>query len=261
MKSLIFIAALIISMTSCNSSFDVIVHKSNDVVFKYKCESGKDTLNSVRYVYYKSLLRIKVPLKDGKIDGTVINYYPDGGIDLITNYRNGIAQGINKKFSENGTLMRKSMYINNRQVLFENRMINSERTINRRKLYYRINNKQTWGGELYSYINDSLGKGKYKGMYIDMFIDETIAYATPTPVELKFTLPETSYDPKILIGDFDENLNCIDTIYFANPDSVYDQIFFDYQPDKTGNNYLIGKMVFPEFLDIYFFEGFYVKKE
>jgi len=133
-------------------------------------------------------------------------------------------------------------------------------------------NELNWTGELYldqnneptsvGFIMTSTDSSDYKGMYVNILIDDTINLVNNCTVELDITLPEIVYHPDILIGEFDKELTCIDTTYYAKPDSVGNSFAFKFRANKQGNNYLIGRLSNIDELvkdDIYFFKGFYVK--
>ena len=269
MKSLFTIISLIALLSSCQNNFDVKVTHSDGTVCKFKCKNGKDTATSIRYCYYKSFLLSKTTFINGKREGSVIDYYPNGRIRIITNYQNDKADGINKVFNEDGELIRRSLYIDDKQVLFESIMVNTEDPIKRRKLVTSINHQIKWAGELYTNLNDELiavaklNIGEYQGMYVKVIIDDTLYLEKETIVKLEVTFPAIIPDSKITIGEFDKTLTCIDTLVCIEPDSLEKSYSFRYTPKKTGNDYIIGNLTVPHYIlkdTIYFFKGFYVKK-
>ena len=262
--------SLIVILSSCENRFDVKSIHSDGTVCKFICENDKDTSNSVRYCYYKSLLISKTTFVDGKKEGSVIDYYPNGNIHIITNYRNNRAQGVNKVFNEQGELIRRSFYINDKQVLFESIMVNTDDPIKRKKIIIlRDNRKAKWAGELYTNLDNEpvtvagLNIGDYQGMYVEVKVDDTLKLGKEATVRLKITFPVTIPDPEILIGEFDRSLTCIDTSFYVKLDSLGKDYAFNYLPERPGNNYILGKLTVPDNLlkdPIYFFRGFYVKE-
>lgn len=267
-----FLLTIIVFCLSCgNDEFDVIVKQSNGIVYKYKCKNGKDTSNCVKYRYYKSLLVSKVTIVNSKKEGIAIDYYPNGAINIISSFRNNKAHGINKVFNDQGGLLRRSFYVNNKQVLFESIMENAKDSIVRKKIIRKSSDQGVWAGELYTDFSGnplSVGEiienekviGDYQGMYVEINIDDTINLRKDTIIELKITYPGTILKPIILVGEFDRSLKCIDTIHYASLDSVKDTYYFMYTPHSVGDNYLIGKLSSPKNLatvDLFFFKGFY----
>ncbi len=264
-KYFVFVIVFI-SFLSCNNDYDIIVQKDNGVIYKYRCLHGKDTANSTRYRFYNTYLVSQSTFISGKLDGSVIDYYPDGLINIVTNYRNGKAHGVNKVFNEYGTLIRRSLYIQNKQVLFESTMENSQHeSLRRKKLIAFVYNQTKWAGEKYTVLNDSsLSMGSYQGMYVEVMVDDTIPSKTIIEIDLDITFPTLIYNPEILIGEFDKTLACTDTVFYIKLDSVYDFFSFNYESLKTGNDYLTGRLSVPDSImkeDIYFFKGFYVEEE
>jgi len=274
MKHQLVFIILFISLLSCDNKYDVESKQADGTIHKFKCKDGKDTSNSTCYRYYDWVLVSKKDYVNGKVEGSVIDYFPDGTIKIITNYINDTVHGINKVYSDSGTLLRRSFYIKNKQVLFETGIVNGDFPgIFRKKITYKnINNELIWAGELYldqnnepksvGFIMTKPDSLVYKGMYVNILIDDTINLDNNCTVGLDITLPKIVYQPELLFGEFDKELKCIDTIYYAKPDSVEDSFTFKFRPNKQGNNYLIGRLSNIDKLikdDIYFFKGFYVK--
>ncbi len=270
MKYFELVFSLIIILSSCENRFDVKIKHSDGTICKFICKNDKDTLNSTRYCYYNSLLTSKTTFVNGKREGSVIDYYPNGNIHIITNYRNNRAQGVNKVFNEQGELIRRSFYINNKQVLFESIMVNTDDSIKRKKIVIlRKNREAKWAGELYTNLDDepvtvaSLNIGDYQGMYVDVIVDDTLQLGKEATVKLKITFPVTIPEPEILTGEFDRSLTCIDTLLYVKLDSLGRDYAFSYIPKRPGNNYILGELIVPDNLlkdKVYFFRGFYVKE-
>jgi len=268
------IITLSLIFESCNYQYDVVVEQTDGTTKKFKCKNGKDTLNSTVFRFYEWILVSKWNYVDGKKEGSLIYYHPDGTIKTITNFINDTVHGINKVYSDSGTLVRRSFYIKNKQTLFETGMVNKNFPgIFRKKIIYKNkNNEFIWAGELYldqnneptsvGFIMTKTDSLDNKGMYVIIIINDTINLDNDCTVELDITLPKIVYNPEILIGEFDKELTCIDTTYYTKPDSIGDRFTFKFRPKKQGNNYLIGRLSNIDELvkdDIYFFKGFYVK--
>jgi hypothetical protein len=258
MKTLFLFIIIIIS--SCNNN-EVIFKKTEDLVIKYKCVDKNDTLNSIKYVYYKTTLTSQTILINGKKNGPVIDYYMNGEIKIITNYLNNKAYGLNKVYNERGQLIRRSVYIDDKQVLFEKREGNEEKPMFRIKRIAIINDKNNWAGELLlRKANTNSNEIEKDGLFVSMNIEDTIIKLRETPVSLEFTFPTNQLKSKILIGKFDKSLNCTDTIYYSYQDTINDYLSFNYIPEYTGYNFLVGRMSITDQLneDIYFFTDFFV---
>jgi hypothetical protein len=256
-------------MSSCQYSSEVKTENSDGSVCIFKCKEGKDTLNSTRYCYYKSLLISETTFVNGKKEGAVIDYYPNGNIHIITCYRNGKANGVNKVFNEEGMMLRRSLYIDDIQVLFEGIMTNTEYPIERRQVFASINNHKIWAGELYTNLDGtpvSVGKlniGEFQGMYVNVIVKDTLSFNKKSLVKLEIILPKAINEREILVGNFDKSLKCIDTIFYKRSDSIDKHISFMYLPDRIGVNYIVGRLSDPSNTiknDIYFFKDFYVKE-
>jgi len=273
MKSLYIVVILLLTLASCDYKYDVVIEQTDGTTKKFECKNDKDTLNSTVFRFYEWILVSKWNYVDGKKEGSLINYHPDGTIKIITNYINDTVHGVNKVFNDSGTLVRRSFYIKNNQVLFESEMISEDFPgVYRKKIVHKNKNKELiWAGVLYLDQNNkptNVGSVKtktdsleYKGMYVDIAIEDTLNLLKEYSIGLNITLPATEYHSEILIGEFDINLKCVDTIYYAKPDSIVDKHTFRFQPVKSGNNYLIGRLNNLEIVkdDIYFYKDFYVK--
>ena len=268
---------LFLLFESCNYQYDVVVEQTDGTTKKFKCKNGKDTLNSTVFRFYEWILVSKWNYVDGKKEGSIIDYYPDGTINIISNCVNDLAHGVNKVYDSTGTLIRRSFYIKNKQVLFEQFLmenVNFPGIYKSKLVHINKDDEQIWAGELYvdennkpTIVGYQFYKGKpdsaeYKGMYVNIDVKDTLNINEEYTLKLDITLPKIVYHPEILIGEFDKELTCIDTNYYAKSYSVGDSFTFKFRPNKQGNNYLIGRLSNIDGLvkdDIYFFDGFYVK--
>lgn len=280
LQIIVSIFFVLLHISCSHNDYDVILNQSDGTTKKFKCKNGKDTLNSHVYRYYDWVLVGEWSYKDGKKEGSVIDYHPNGNINLVTNYINDTAHGLNMVYNDSGNLIRRSFYLKNKQFLFESEMVNELMPdITRKTIVYKDENgKVNWAGELF--INkddeptsvghfhhisntDTIPIDEYKGMYVNIEINDTLEVQPEYLVSLNITLPKTVYYPEILIGEFDKQLNCIDTICYSKPDSIVDNFTFKFQHQKSGNNYLIGRLNNTDIVksDIYFFKGFYINPE
>lgn len=185
-KRILVIIIVGVSIVSCRENYDLVIKKESGIIDKYICESGKDTLNCLRFRFKESKLFSKTKYNNGNIDGSVIHYFPNGKIRNITNYSNGIVQGVNIVYNESGRLIRKSFYVKNKQVLFESIMINEEETIIRNRILNLSGNAERFAGELYTNINEfnELSKYNYRGVYVVIDINDTISINENQKVQL-----------------------------------------------------------------------------
>jgi hypothetical protein len=260
---LLFIATL----SSCTSSnYDVTLNRPNGITSKFKCRIGKDTLNSTRYDFYNSVLLAEVPYINGNIEGTATDYYyTNGNVNSIMSYKNNKANGIAKKFAENGNPLGRNLFINGKQVLFEKIQTNVELPVDRKTmLNLLLTNGNQWAGEKYIVTDEEeLRMGEYTGIYADIIINDTVSLFNETEVIVKFTFPKRADSSTVLIGDFDKSLNCNDTVYYNTAFTLPDSISFTITHEKPGNQYMVGSFKAPALAPetIYFFKGYYVKKE
>ncbi len=268
MKNSKYITALLIMILfSCtDSEYDVIINKPNGIVSKFKCKYGADTLNSIRYDFYNSILLSEIPYVNGKIEGSSIDYYFENGkIHRIMNYKKNLANGVAKKFAENGKPLGRNLFINGKQVLFEKIQTNVDLPVNRKTMYNLLLTKgNQWAGEKYIVTDkDELSLGTYTGFYADIIINDTINLFQETEVIIKFTFPERADSSTVLIGDFNNSLICTDTIYNKTEFLLPDSLSFVITPSKPGNQYLLGYFQTPTLAieTFYFFKGYYVKPD
>jgi|GEM_PF-5052617 len=274
MKKIALLFSFGMLLSSCYNGFDVVVKQPNGIILKYKCENGRDTMNSTRYAYFGSILLSQESHVNGIKEGSKINYFKNGTIRETGNYSKNKANGIFKEFSENGILLKKILYMDNIPILYEILMINTDLQLSRRRVYSLIDNSRTLAGELYmDMVGESIDVGNvkstidsscigtYKGLFADMQIDDTINLNHEALITLEFTIPLTLTKPEIIVGEVDESLAFIDTLFYAKPDSVYDTLSFVFTPKKPGNHYLVGKLTNLELFndDVLFFNGFFVR--
>lgn len=268
------IITLSLIFESCNYQYDVVVEQIDGTTKKFKCKNGKDTLNSTVYRFYDWILVEKWNYVNGKKEGSLITYHPDGTIKIITNYISDTVHGVNKVYDSTGALIRRSFYIKNKQVLFEQLSMENENfpdTYKRKLVHKNKDNELIWAGELFldksgnptnvGYYMSETDSVEYKGMYANINVKDTLQLDLTYSLRLYVTIPKMVEYPEILIGEFDKNLNCLDTIYFAKPNYVISTYDFSYRPNKVGNNYILGRFSSPQLADqsMYFFDDFYVK--
>ena len=58
-----------------------------------------------RYYFANSNVLSEESYTKGKLNGTVLNYYPQGGIAEKTDYKNGVKHGVSQKYSSKGLIM------------------------------------------------------------------------------------------------------------------------------------------------------------
>ena len=275
MRIIIGTVIMLLMLESCDNTYDLIIKQSDGTTKKFICRNDADTLNSTVYRFYDWLLISKWTYVNGKIEGSMFNYHADGTINIITNFINDTVHGINKVYNDSGNLIRRSFYIKNKQVLFESIMINEDfPNVIRKKIQHKNkSNKVIWAGDIFldknnlptniGIITDKMDSiiADYKGMYVDIIIDDTIAINNDYNVILDITLPNIYYSPEIIIGEFDVNMLCYDTIFYTKSDSIGGNVNFKFHPSVLGNNYLIGRLnsFDSQNDDIYFFKGFYVR--
>ncbi len=261
MKSFSILLFCSLFFISCNDN-EVVVTKSDTLIYKYICENGSDTLNSERYRFLNGILCSKTPLKNGVPEGEVVAYFPNGDASIRTNFNKGLVHGVNMVYNENGGWIRSSLYINNFQALYYDNMVKEDTTIGRKRVFGKLNGKVFWAGELYFYLRDSTSSDEIiQGMYVDVVMDDTIFVNEETQVKLDITFPEAAEGAKILIGEFDNSFNCFDTLQYVSFDTLPDYYSFYYTEQRPGNSNIVGRLMIPdEYLkeDIYFFKGFFV---
>jgi antitoxin component YwqK of YwqJK toxin-antitoxin module len=65
------------------------------------------TASKTEYVYNaEGILKSKIIIKDGKVHGEAITYYPSGQISTLVNYINNKKEGIEKKYYKSGQIYR-----------------------------------------------------------------------------------------------------------------------------------------------------------
>ncbi len=70
-------------------------------------EKEPGTTSRTEYVYNADgILKSKIILKDGKVHGEAITYYPSGQISTVINYINNKKEGIEKKYYKSGQIYR-----------------------------------------------------------------------------------------------------------------------------------------------------------
>ncbi len=70
-------------------------------------EKELKTTSRTEYVYNADgILKSKIIIKDGKVHGEAVTYYPSGQIATVVNYINNKKQGIEKKYYKSGQIYR-----------------------------------------------------------------------------------------------------------------------------------------------------------
>ncbi len=244
-----------LSFYSCTQDNIVVLKKNDDVLYKYHCKEGKDTLNSTVYKYYFSKIYSKSQLVNGQLNGLAYDYHQNGAVRIITHFQKGDAHGLNKVFAKNGTLLRQSIYIHNKQVLFESFMIDTIDNFRRRKITSISGKKEAFGGEL---ISDSNGK-ILQGVYARINIPDTLTLEKSYNLDIDFTVGSSVKECKIVIGEFDRTLNCIDTSLYVQLKNLDKKHVYKYRPLNKGYNFIIGYILIPGYsLRIFFYDDFYV---
>ena len=112
-----------------DSRFPIIIKKFNEendsVAVSFFSISGKKQSEGIfinkkrvgKWVYYfdKDNTMSTEFYTDGKLNGKVINYYPNGKPTEITNYKMGVKEGLSQKFSSAGILIEEVYYKNDKE--------------------------------------------------------------------------------------------------------------------------------------------------
>jgi antitoxin component YwqK of YwqJK toxin-antitoxin module len=70
-------------------------------------EKEPKTASRTEYVYNaEGILKSKIIIKDGKVHGEAVTYYPSGQISTLVNYINNKKEGIEKKYYKSGQIYR-----------------------------------------------------------------------------------------------------------------------------------------------------------
>lgn len=250
--SLLFLGFIVYS---CEDSNILRIKKSNEVEYVYYCQDGQDTLYSDVNVFYMSRLYSKYRLINGRINGVVYDYHKNGLINIKTHFIDGKAHGLNKVYNNKGTLLRKSVYIENKQVLFESFMIDTVFNLKRKLITSIVGEKYFFGGELITNSNDSI----IRGVYASLIIPDTISLKDENIFNIKLNFPKVYENTAIVVGEFDKDLNCIDTVAYKQKNELKDEFNFKFTPDKKGYDFLIGYVEVPNRERIFFYNDFFVE--
>ena len=112
-----------------DSRYPIIIKKFNEendsVAVSFYNISGKKQSEGIfinkkrvgKWVYYfdKENIMSTEFYVDGKLNGKVINYYPNGKPTEITNYKMGLKEGLSQKFSSAGILIEEVNYKNDKE--------------------------------------------------------------------------------------------------------------------------------------------------
>jgi len=112
-----------------DSRFPIIIKEFNEendsVAVSFYSISGKKQSEGIfinkkrvgKWVYYfdKDNTMSTEFYTDGKLNGKVINYYPNGKPTEITNYKMGVKEGLSQKFSSAGILIEEVFYKNDKE--------------------------------------------------------------------------------------------------------------------------------------------------
>lgn len=70
-------------------------------------EKEPETASKTEFVYNaEGILKSKIIIKDGKVHGEAVTYYPSGQISTLVNYINNKKEGIEKKYYKSGQIYR-----------------------------------------------------------------------------------------------------------------------------------------------------------
>jgi hypothetical protein len=231
------------------------VQKNKDTLVIYDCIDGTDTLNSTVKVYYKSKLYSVYNLINGKIHGISHDYHENGKIHIQTHFKNGYAHGMNMVYNRNGILLRESLYIENKLVLFRSYMIDTVYNLHRERLTSFVGEEPFFAGEIIKNSEDSI----ITGVYSNLTIPDTLLLHVKEKLNVQLYLPKVNSNNimEVLIGKFDSNLNCKDTIYYISEKKTQAELNFEFLPQKIGYDFLLGYVQIPNKEKIYFFDDFY----
>jgi hypothetical protein len=212
---------------------------------------GRDTMNSIRYSYNGNVLLSKIPMVEGERHGLVAEYFINGKMKHMTNFKKGKVHGEQYKYDKFGRLLRRSFYIDNKHVLYEYTERNKPKTADIKWVLARYNGDDwTWAGELFSNFKDSTIHENY-GHYIEKNIIYRDTLLAKAVIELLITIPTYEHFAKLYVGRFDKNLVIQDTLHYAELDTYNNKYSFECDLSMWDESDIMGCLFYSDDGNVY----------
>jgi hypothetical protein len=241
-KYLIFILLIVISGNSCSEKSGgekTKYYESGQILEKRIFRNSKDTLDFISYLYYRNgNMKSVKPFMKGLLDGNVLDYYESGQLNIITHYLADTVFGINKVFAEDGELMRRSLYIQGNQKLFEQLFINKDLNMKKMELYKVEKGKGDKVGQIV-YENGIVKNGW--SLYCLVNLNDTMIFKKEYSIELEALTDWKDGYLEANIYQLNRNLHFIDSTKMIKAESKSLKLKFKITPDNLGYNLILGK--------------------
>lgn len=236
----LILSVFIINSCNVNKGYEKItLDVDGKILEKRIYPNSNDTLDFVSYSYneYGNIKSIR-PYRNNLLDGNVLDYYKNGQLNIITPYVADTLFGVNKVFAEDGELVRKSLYIDGKQVLFEQLFINRDLGMKKNEIYEVDNGKGDKVGQIV-YENGKIKKDW--SLYCFMQLDDTVSSKREYFVEIEAI---TEWEDGYLEADIyqlNRNAKELDNSKIINIRSKTLKSGFTIKPCNLGINILLGR--------------------
>ena len=251
MKKITIIIGTFLLLLSCNeknSRVKEVYSEDGTLIKKYEYADPKDTSSYNLTEYYEDgNIKSIVPISEGKINGIVHAFFPNGELWLIRRYRNGKYHGVtyelNKKF---GFLEREILYLNGEDVIIAQygKATDRDNLFGVSYCYPIYSNSDTAFIPVGSISWDKEGKlVKKKCTYYETDAKDTVKMGEPYKINLRFYVGlYEDFSIELTLGDFDNDFNFIDSSKLTKYVGDSLSISFTYNDYEKGSNLLLGKI-------------------
>ncbi|TAJ05748.1 hypothetical protein DMA11_23290 [Marinilabiliaceae bacterium JC017] len=241
-----FVTVYIVLCVSCKQNIrdKEKLKSTGELVSEEKHCNNNDTLNYVIKEFYDDgkVSRV-IPYKDGEINGKVVYYHRNGNIKEIDSFKNGKLHGIVNVHNEFGNKIRRYLYLEGEQIVFQDIFYNPEHKLVKIENYNLLGDKPIKNGLL---IQDFQGNViKEKSLFYKIHLQDTISNNSSIRGVIFMYLSGCSgCYADVSIGTFNEDFSKVEDCYLRDC-NITDSVNFRISIDEysKGDNLLLGKMI------------------
>lgn len=244
MKKIIFITISIFILFSCTENrIKESYYESGELherfVFLTK-EDFESNLNYEAYCYHiDGSMKKQSKVLNGHIEGAYIEYYDDGAVKKVSQFKSGKKYGIERILSPQGEVVIKNFFINGIQMTQMKSFNTSDGSAD--FFYYTEEDTIEECGRLVYDSKDSIIKNE--SFYYKFSKLDTLELGEKYDLDIEvYTFGENNVIKEFILGEFDSYYDFVNKESLMKISSNDNKISFSYTPVREGYNMIMGKL-------------------
>jgi antitoxin component YwqK of YwqJK toxin-antitoxin module len=244
MNRVILFLVNILILSSCNEKcVEKTYYDSGKLKEKIVYPTKKDKKTQDNYTAYSyssdEYLEMQYMFKNGALHGALLEFYKDGDVKRITNYKNGKKYGVEKLTSTSKRLVRETFYINDSIMLMMKSYNSPDGYVD--LFYYAEGDSLEDAGRLV--YDEDFNILKKSSFHYNITNLDTLEFGKVYQLDIEtFAFGADHVISKFLVGEYDEYYNFINEKEVVEKSSSDNKISIPINANKKGYNIFMGKL-------------------